>query len=145
MFGNSKDKSLSSNQERFDTLIGRTTEIVGRLVLLDSVRVDGKVHGSIESQADRNITVAIGPTGEVTGDIRANRVIVAGRVQGNIEASERAELQKDCVVMGDISYGSIAVEHGARMLGTLAQNAQAASSAQDAKSAIQAAQILAKS
>jgi cytoskeletal protein CcmA (bactofilin family) len=104
MFGNSKDKSLSSNQERFDTLIGRTTEIVGRLVLLDSVRVDGKVHGSIESQADRNITVAIGPTGEVTGDIRANRVIVAGRVQGNIEASERAELQKDCVVMGQLLW-----------------------------------------
>jgi cytoskeletal protein CcmA (bactofilin family) len=144
MFGNSKDKSLSSLQERFDTLIGRTTEIVGRLVLQDSVRVDGKVHGSIEAQADRNITVAIGPTGEVTGDIRANRVIVAGRVQGNIEASERAELQKDCVVMGDISYGSISVEHGARILGTLVQNAQAASSAQDAKSAIQAAQTLSK-
>ncbi len=144
MFGNAKDKSLSSLQERFDTLIGRTTEIVGRLVLQDSVRVDGKVHGSIEAQSDRNITVAVGPTGEVTGDIRANRVIVAGRVQGNIEASERAELQKDCVVMGDISYGSISVEHGARILGTLVQNAQAASSAQDAKSAIQAAQTLSK-
>jgi cytoskeletal protein CcmA (bactofilin family) len=145
MFGNSKDKSLAPHQERFDTLIGRTTEIVGRLILQDSVRVDGKVHGSIESQAEHKITVAIGPNGEVTGDIRAHRVIVAGRVQGNIEASERAELQKDCVVMGDISYGSIAVEHGARILGTLVQNAQAASSAQDAISAIQAAQSLSKS
>lgn len=145
MFGNSKDKSLAPHQERFDTLIGRTTEIVGRLILQDSVRVDGKVHGSIESQTEHKITVAIGPNGEVTGDIRAHRVIVAGRVQGNIEASERAELQKDCVVMGDISYGSIAVEHGARILGTLVQNAQAESSAQDAKSAIQAAQTLAKS
>jgi cytoskeletal protein CcmA (bactofilin family) len=43
MFEKLKDKSLSPSQERFDTIIGRTTQIYGRLVLLDSVRIDGKV------------------------------------------------------------------------------------------------------
>ena len=134
----------ATSNERFDTLIGRTTEIVGRLILLDSVRIDGKVNGSIEAQVDHKVSVAIGATGEVTGDIKANRVMVAGKVEGNIEAAERVELQKDSVVLGDITYGSIAVEHGARILGMLIQSSKVASAAVDAKSAIQAAQTLRK-
>ena len=144
MFGNSKDKLTATSNERFDTLIGRTTEIVGRLILLDSVRIDGKVNGSIEAQVDHKVSVAIGATGEVTGDIKANRVMVAGKVEGNIEAAERVELQKDSVVLGDITYGSIAVEHGARILGMLIQSSKVASAAVDAKSAIQAAQTVRK-
>jgi cytoskeletal protein CcmA (bactofilin family) len=48
--------------------------------------------------------------------------MVAGKVEGNIYASERVEFHKDSVVHGDISYGSIAVEHGARLLGLVIQN-----------------------
>jgi cytoskeletal protein CcmA (bactofilin family) len=133
MFEKLKDKSLSPSQERFDTIIGRTTQIYGRLVLLDSVRIDGKVVG----------TVAIGKTGEVSGDITAHRVMVAGKVEGNIYAAERVEFHKDSIVQGDISYGSIAVEHGARLLGLVIQNpisSAAANSNADAKSVIKKAQ-----
>ena len=49
MFEKLRDKPLASSQERFETLIGRTTQIYGRLVLLDSVRIDGKVVGNIET------------------------------------------------------------------------------------------------
>ncbi|MEY3999622.1 MAG: hypothetical protein RLY60_2434, partial [Pseudomonadota bacterium] len=112
MFEKLRDKSLSPSQERFDTIIGRTTQIYGRLVLLDSVRIDGKVVGNIETTKDNKVTVAIGVTGEVSGDITAHRVMVAGKVEGNIYAAERVEFHKDSVVQGDISYGSIAVEHG---------------------------------
>jgi len=89
MFEKLRDKSLSPSQERFDTIIGRTTQIYGRLVLLDSVRIDGKVVGNIETTKDNKVTVAIGKTGEVSGDITAHRVMVAGKVEGNIYAAER--------------------------------------------------------
>ena len=49
MFEKLRDKPLASSQERFETLIGRSTQIYGRLVLLDSVRIDGKVVGNIET------------------------------------------------------------------------------------------------
>jgi len=39
MFEKLRDKPLASSQERFETLIGRTTQIYGRLVLVDSVRI----------------------------------------------------------------------------------------------------------
>lgn len=141
MFKKFKNKSFSPTQERFDTLVGRTTTIFGRLVLLDSVRIDGKVFGNIETTPDNKISVAIGPTGEVTGDITAHRVLVAGKVEGNIYASERVEFHKDAVVNGDISYGSIAVEHGARLLGMVIQNKAASQSANRAQAVIQNAQI----
>ncbi len=122
MFEKLRGKSFAPSQERFDTIIGRTTHIYGRLVLLDSVRIDGNVTGNIETGKDNKITVAIGPTGEVSGDITAHRVMVAGKVEGNIYAAERVEFHKDSVVQGDISYGSIAIEHGARLLGLVIQN-----------------------
>lgn len=140
MFEKLKNKSFTATQERFDTLVGRTTTIFGRLVLLDSVRIDGKVMGNIETAPGNKISVAIGLTGEVKGDITAHRILVAGKVEGNIYAAERVEFHKEAVVYGDISYGSIAVEHGARLLGMVVQNKAATESANRAQAAIQSAQ-----
>ena len=73
---------------------------------------------------------------EAVGDITAYRIMVAGKVEGNIYATERVEFHKDSLVHGDISYGSIAVEHGARLLGLVIQNKTAADSVSDTKAAI---------
>ena len=121
MFEKLKDKSLSPSQERFDTIIGRTTQIYGRLVLLDSVRIDGKVVGNIETTKDNKVTVAIGKTGEVSGDITAHRVMVAGKVEGNIYAAERVEFRPSAHVRGDVTYGSIGIDHGAKVIGLIIQ------------------------
>jgi cytoskeletal protein CcmA (bactofilin family) len=66
--------------------------------------------------------------------------MVAGKVEGNIYASERVEFHKDSVVHGDISYGSIAVEHGARLLGLVIQNPTGGNASTEASSAIRQAQ-----
>lgn len=123
MFRSRKEKStpLVLSQERFDTLVGRHTEIHGKLVLQESIRIDGRVIGNIEAPRDANITVVIGATGEVQGDILAHRVVVAGKVAGQIHALDRVELHENCMVQGDIKYGSIAIEHGARVQGLLLQ------------------------
>jgi cytoskeletal protein CcmA (bactofilin family) len=140
MFEKFSNKSLSASSEKFDTIIGRTTTIQGNLVLLDSVRIDGRVVGNVESAPDCKIAVAIGPTGEVTGDIKAHRVMVAGKVFGHIHAADRVEFQKDSLVQGDVSYGSIAVEHGAKLSGLILQNKTIEDSATGAQAAIQTAQ-----
>ena len=140
MFEKFSNKPMSANSEKFDTIIGRTTTIQGTLVLLDSVRIDGRVVGNVESAPDCKIAVAIGPTGEVTGDIKAHRVMVAGKVFGHIHAADRVEFQKDSLVQGDVSYGSIAVEHGAKLSGLILQNKTIEDSATGAQAAIQTAQ-----
>ena len=140
MFEKFSNKSMAVNSEKFDTIIGRTTTIQGTLVLLDSVRIDGRVVGNVDSAPDCKIAVAIGPTGEVTGDIKAHRVMVAGKVFGHIHAADRVEFQKDSLVQGDVSYGSIAVEHGAKLSGLILQNKTMEDSATGAQAAIQTAQ-----
>lgn len=140
MFEKFSNKSMSASSEKFDTIIGRTTTIQGTLVLLDSVRIDGRVVGNVESAPDCKIAVAIGPTGEVTGDIKAHRIMVAGKVFGHIHAADRVEFQKDSLVQGDVSYGSIAVEHGAKLSGLILQNKTIEDSATGAQAAIQTAQ-----
>lgn len=112
---------LVMGQEKFNTLIGRHAEIHGYLRVQESVRIDGKVIGNIEAPNDATICVVIGLEGEVQGDVLASRIIVAGKVAGNIHAFERVELMASALVQGDIKYASMAVEHGARLLGLLLQ------------------------
>jgi cytoskeletal protein CcmA (bactofilin family) len=123
MFGTKKTKitPLVMGQEEFDTLIGRNAEIHGCLKLNESVRIDGKVVGNIEASKDAAISVVIGPNGEIQGDVVASRIIVAGKVSGNLHGFERVELMASALVQGDIKYASMAVEHGARLLGLMLQ------------------------
>ena len=123
MFGKKKSSAspLVLSTEKFDTLIGPRCEMHGRILATDSLRLDGTVVGHIEAHSDLPITVVIGASGVVQGDVRAHRIIVAGKVTGNIHALERIELHASALVQGDIKYGSLAVEHGARVLGLLLQ------------------------
>jgi cytoskeletal protein CcmA (bactofilin family) len=123
MFGKKKSSAspLVLSAEKFDTLIGPRCEMHGRILATDSLRLDGTVVGHIEAHSDLPITVVIGASGVVQGDVRAHRIIVAGKVTGNIHALERIELHASALVQGDIKYGSLAVEHGARVLGLLLQ------------------------
>ena len=147
MFKKLKPLARYDGMERFETLIGPGTTVQGSLLLIDSVRIDGKVIGNVQTSQGKRATVAIGPTGEVIGHISAFRVIVAGKVEGNIAALERVELSHDCLVQGDISYGSITVQHGARLQGLVIQKlpeAVPAGEADQASLAIRKAQEIAR-
>jgi cytoskeletal protein CcmA (bactofilin family) len=135
MFGKRKTSILLPTNERFDTLIGKTSEIYGRMVVGESLRIDGKVVGNIESEENSKVTVAVGEDGEVVGDIFAYRVMIAGKVEGNIYAAERVEFHQTAQVRGDVTYGSIGIEHGARVIGLVIQGV-------DKKSANQASDVI---
>lgn len=105
--------------ESFDTIIGPSTTIHGRLVADTGLRIDGTVVGDIEAHQDGGISVALGKTGHVQGDIHAFRVLIAGRVDGNVYASERVELHGGAKVNGDVSFGQLAIESGATISGLM--------------------------
>jgi cytoskeletal protein CcmA (bactofilin family) len=115
----------SDSIESFDTLIGAATRIEGRMVVNKSIRLDGTIEGSIESSIDNQVTVAIGHTGLVHGDVRAHRVLVNGQVDGNIYAREKCELHETSKVKGDIHYGLLGIEHGAEILGLMVKKIEA--------------------
>ncbi len=124
LFNKTKKMNSSDSIESFDTLIGAATKIEGRMVVNKSIRLDGVVKGSIESPFENQVTVAIGHTGFVYGDVIAHRVLVNGQVDGNIYASEKCELHQTSKVKGDIHYGLLGIEHGAEILGLMVKKTE---------------------
>ena len=94
---------------RLGTIIGKGTKIEGTITVEGSTRIDGIVGGKLIS----NDVVTIGPTGEVKAEVKAKAIIVGGKVQGNLEASEKIELQARSELRGDLVAKSLLVEHGA--------------------------------
>ena len=107
--------------ETFGSLVGESTEIHGRMVLKESIRIDGKVFGNIEASSGLNVAVTVGPNGEVHGDISAYKIEIAGKVDGNVNATGTADLRASSEVIGDISYGFISVHPGANLKGIVIQ------------------------
>jgi cytoskeletal protein CcmA (bactofilin family) len=96
--------------------IGKSVIIKGELSGSEDLYVDGQVEGNIELSGNRLI---IGPHGQVRANVNAKGVIVQGKLDGNIRASERAELAKSAVVTGDIATQRVAIEEGAYFKGKL--------------------------
>lgn len=119
LFGNSKKMIQDIPNESFGSLIGSGTQIFGRLVVNHSVRIDGEIQGYVEAQPNTEVTVHIAHDGKLTGDLYAHRVLVNGRIEGNIYVRERCDLFETSKVRGDIHYGIIGIEHGAEFYGEM--------------------------
>jgi cytoskeletal protein CcmA (bactofilin family) len=118
MFKKSQN-SFSRSMEFFETMVGEHAEIHGRLVTSESLRIDGKLIGNVEATQENKVSVALGKSGQIQGDIYAYRVFIAGKVDGNIYCTERVELHDGAIVNGDISYEQIAIEPGAKLNGLM--------------------------
>lgn len=109
------DNYRPSEQNRSDVAhIGKSVIIKGELSGSEDLYLDGEVEGSVELSG-HNLTV--GPNGHVQANINAKEVIVQGKVDGNISGSDRVELRKSAVLVGDISTQRIVIEDGAYFKG----------------------------
>jgi cytoskeletal protein CcmA (bactofilin family) len=94
--------------------IGKSVIIKGELSGSEDLYVDGTVEGAIQLHGNN---LVIGPNGHVHADVNAKGVVVEGKLEGNIRASDRVELQKSAVIVGDIATQRIAIEDGAYFKG----------------------------
>jgi cytoskeletal protein CcmA (bactofilin family) len=126
MFGKKHSpKIVRSTDESFETIVGQSTEIHGQVIATQSLRIDGAVTGDIRVAQAGNVSVAIGLTGVVQGDIHAQRLIVGGRIIGNVFVTETVELHDSADIHGDITYGQISIEPGAKINGRMITQANA--------------------
>ena len=97
-------------------LIGKSVVIKGELSGSEDLYLDGQVEGTIEL---RNHSLTVGPNGVVKANVTAKGVVVQGKLDGSINASERVELRQSAVVNGDLSTQRIAIEEGAFLKGKI--------------------------
>jgi cytoskeletal protein CcmA (bactofilin family) len=96
--------------------IGKSVVIKGEVSGSEDLYVDGNVEGSIEL---RNHSLTVGPNGSVKANVTAKSVVVQGKLDGSVTASDRVELRKSAVVTGDVTTQRIAIEEGAFLKGKI--------------------------
>ncbi|HTW60142.1 MAG TPA: polymer-forming cytoskeletal protein [Terriglobales bacterium] len=94
--------------------IGKSVVIKGELSGSEDLYVDGQVEGSISLKGN---SLTVGPNGQVKASVEAKGIIVQGKLEGNVQASDRVELRKSAVVTGDIATQRISIEEGAYLKG----------------------------
>src|SRR3954470_9522190 len=96
--------------------IGKSVLIKGELSGSEDLYLDGEVEGNIELR-DHSLTV--GPNGRIRPNVHARDIVVHGKVDGNLNGSERVELKKSAVLTGDITTQRIMIEDGAFFKGSI--------------------------
>jgi cytoskeletal protein CcmA (bactofilin family) len=94
--------------------IGKSVVIKGELSGSEDLYLDGQVEGSIALKGN---SLTVGPNGQVRASVDAKGVVVQGKLEGNIQASDRVDLRKSAIVTGDISTQRISIEEGAFLKG----------------------------
>src|SRR5258707_5851071 len=96
--------------------IGKSVLIKGELSGSEDLYLDGEVEGSIDL---REHSLVIGPNGRIRASITARELVLHGKVEGDVQATERVELKKSSTLMGDVSTQRIVIEDGAFFKGAI--------------------------
>lgn len=91
------------------SIISQSVKIEGSIVSDGNVRIDGTVNGNISI----NGNLTIGDTSTIHGEVKANNVILNGKLDGKAIANEKLRLESKAVMKGDLISKILIVEEGA--------------------------------
>lgn len=107
-------KTVTSPVEQ--ATIGRSLVIKGEVSGSESLYIDGRIEGSVNLTDNR---ITIGRNGSVAANITAREVVIMGKVQGNIQCSDRLDVRSEGALTGDVVTPRISVEDGAMIKGSV--------------------------
>jgi cytoskeletal protein CcmA (bactofilin family) len=96
-----------------ESLIAPDIAIEGKIEGAGHVRIAGRFKGDVNVNGDLTIEAKA----NVAGSVRAEKVVIAGDLVGNIEAAAQVELLQSGSLTGDLKAGSLTVAAGSRMRG----------------------------
>jgi cytoskeletal protein CcmA (bactofilin family) len=96
-----------------ESLIASDLTIEGKIEGAGHIRIAGRFKGDVHVQGD--LTIEVGA--KVNGGVRARKVVIAGELEGNIEAAQRVELLANGAMIGDVKAETMTVAAGSRMKG----------------------------
>ncbi len=93
---------------KLDTIIGEETVLKGDCRVNGGMRLDGQAEGKIDV-ADTFLT---GPRSFLKGEAHCRNAVIAGRIEGNIFATETVELHTGAQVFGNITCRGLVIQPG---------------------------------
>lgn len=90
--------------------IGKSVVIRGEVSGSEDLYLDGQIEGAIDLKGNR---LTIGPNGRVKANINARSAVIHGKLEGNINATDRVDLKQSATMTGDIVTQRISIDEGA--------------------------------
>lgn len=95
------------------SIIGPGMRVVGDCETEGTIRVEGRVEGSVKT--GKAVVVAKG--GVVEGDIITQDAVISGTVLGTVNAESRLELQETARIEGEVRARRMQLDEGAELSG----------------------------
>ncbi len=102
-----------AQRDKVETIVGKGSKIDGKIYITGSLRVEGRIEGEVKAGGD----VFVGEEGLVVASVQARNIIIAGEVQGNVDALEKLEIVPSGKLFGDIIISKLVIEDGATFKG----------------------------
>ncbi len=113
MWASTNKKSSALGGDENFTFLGKGVDFKGIVNFEGTVRIDGRLEGEIHT----NGTLVVGELASIKGIISAGTLVSSGKINGSISASEKVQLLKPAVLIGDVRTPAISVEEGAHFHG----------------------------
>lgn len=108
-FGRKQRRRTLDRAGNFTTMIGPGSVYMGVFQGKDNHIVYGEVQGECELEG----ILVLGEGSRWKGNIRAASVVIAGRVEGDVQATDKLELARTAYVRGKITSPVVAIARGA--------------------------------
>ena len=105
---------IKTLKENSSLIIGEGATIKGEIVEENEITVHGNIEGDITCK-----DLIVGKTGSIKGKIKADNLYVEGSVEGEIHIKELLKLMSSSYVSGKITYGSIQINEGGKLVGEI--------------------------
>lgn len=108
------DRKISPEQAEDNfTFLGRGVEFKGVVNFDGTVRVDGRLEGEIHTTG----LLIVGESAIIKGIVSAGTLMTSGKINGTVSATEKIQILKQGVLIGDIRTPAISIEDGGHFHG----------------------------
>ena len=133
---------MAKKERAEEKILDVDARMQGTIVFKDPVNL--RINGTFEGKLETRGNLTIGENANVKADIQGEKIIIAGKVTGNLTASSSISLVNPAVVDGDILTPVLSMQEGAILDGncTMRDQKGSGSSSSSSLSLREAAQYL---
>ncbi len=113
MWGSKEKKKNGLAEESNFTFLGKGVYFKGVVSFEGTVRIDGRLEGEVHTKGE----LIVGEHAVIKGVVVAGKLVSGGRIKANITATEKVELLKPGIIIGDIRTPQFSMEEGAHFHG----------------------------
>jgi cytoskeletal protein CcmA (bactofilin family) len=109
--GDKKIQAVGDDQNF--TFLAKGVDFKGVVNSEGTIRIDGRLEGEVHTTG----TLIVGEHAVIKGMVSACTAMISGRINGTVTATEKIQILKSAVFIGDIRTPAISIEEGAHFHG----------------------------